>query len=77
MNNSSVPVQSLEELLFELNQTHALHESAVDTVMTMLASNCELEMARDAWKSKAEYYKGLIDAMPAESPARVEKARGK
>ena len=77
MNNSSVPVQSLEELLFELNQTHSLHKSAVDTAMTLLASNCELMMARDAWKSKAEYYKGLIDAMPAESPARVEKARGK
>ena len=69
--------QTMEELLFELNQTHSLHKSAVDTAMTMLASNCELMMARDAWKSKAEYYKGLIDAMPAETPTRAAKARGK
>jgi hypothetical protein len=77
MNNSSIHVQSSEDLLKELNKANLLHERAIDTAMTMLASNCELMMARDAWKSKAEYYKGLIDAMPAESPARVEKARGK
>jgi hypothetical protein len=68
--------QSMTELLEELSQTRELHRCAVECAAKLLAHNCELMTARDMYKSKAEYYKGLIDEMPAKGPARTTKAKG-
>ncbi len=70
-------MNSLDEMLAELAEYKHLHHNAVSTVSDQLARISQLVMERDLWKSKAEYYAGLIDQLPAETPARVAKAKTK
>lgn len=70
-------MNSLDDILSELAEYKHLHHNAVSTVSDQLVRISQLVKERDLWKSKAEYYASLIDQMPAETPARVEKAKTK